>query len=1394
MIKFFCALCFFVFVFQEISSQKILDFDSYTIEDGFSSSKPNVILQDSKGFIWVGTWNGLTRFDGYECVVYKSGIENEKNTISNREVVSLIEDRNGHIWIGTSCGLNRLKPETGEIIQYPFESRIMMLYEDSDGMIWVGTWSDGLYRLDPKSEEIELFFSDDVISDVQEDRNNEFWVATYDGLVNLNRLTKTFVKYLPNSKISNRSVNHSVLTQLELSANGDLWIASWGGGISRMTPHLDKDSLRFDHFKVRAGEGSMLSNEIYRLHYDQFNNLWIGTWDKGLALLDSAEQQKTPSKAYFHTFVADSSDPYTVSGNNITALYVDRTGILWVGSSKIDRASVLNVGIKRYSSISDNSRGLTQENPVRSFAGDQKGNLWVGTANNLLHYIEKKDGYHLMKTISNQRYLFNGSYFQSTSILSLLCIPGGLLVGTDDAGLLYYRDFDLEKNANPTFSFYNTETNNALPGNKINKMVWSQKHSKTIWMGTMQSGFVRATLDGDSFSFKSYQSSDSGLSDDNIRDVVEDRDGIIWIATQRGLNRFDPETEIFTTYLFSKVNNKTINDNVINCLHEDKMGNIWIGTNTGLNKKEETVHASDNLLVTFKRYTGFPYVGNELIMNIVEGNSTHLFIGFYGGLVKFDYEQESVIDEYMMREYQRIGMERNASFKDHEGKMFMGGTHGFISFSSDDLNHLSQPPIVAFTDLLIANNSVQNASINDENLKGSIEKTVPYLDRVTFSHKDRILTFVFSAMDFKNPKKNTFTYILEGFDDDWNHVGDRNAATYTNIPHGKYILKVNAINSDGVESSSPTIMQLVILPPWWLTNWAYVLYLLILLGLLYFFKRYSLIRQKEKGHLMLERMAHEKEEELYEMKVRFFTNITHEFRTPLSLILGPAEESLSRSDLPTPVYKSLELIQRNTKRLLRLVNQLIEFRKVEKDKMELFLQKINVVSILIEMEESFRPIAQANKIDFQLHYAPSDISAWIDRDKFEKILFNLLSNAFKFVEQEGKIVLRAGIEKHLDYDLPVLFIEVTDSGIGIHKEEFGLIFDRFYQVNEKLTQSTGGIGLFLCKSFVEQHKGKIEVESEPGQGSTFKVIIPMDLGRQMNREVESLTKERIEESYDHLIEEDQNIVTLETGLSGQENVSKPCILLVEDDAELLGFISEGLSNLFEVHVATNGHDGFEMAKRIEPELIISDIMMPILDGYEMGKLMRNDIETSHIPLVFLTAKTMREDEIQGLRIGAVDYIYKPFNLETLRLKVLNILKARIHVKEKYRTEKLLEPEKITLSSLDEEFLRNAVSVVDRLMDDPNLDVEKLSEQLSLSSNQTYRKIKALTGYTAKEFIRVQRLKISAQLLAQRKRTISEIIYMVGFSSPSYFSRCFKEQYGCTPTEFMEKQDDDNDLN
>lgn len=1377
----FVYLILLAFLALSTNAQRKLDFQRLSIDDGFTSSRANTIIQDRKGFIWIGTWNGLNRYDGYQCKIYRPSYH-DSTTISNREVVELLEDHSGNIWIGTSSGLNCLNPSTEQLKRFEFENRIISLYEDHENIIWIGTWNAGLYKLDPASGQIDHFLTNDIISDIYEDSRNILWLATYNGLVNFDRNTGGYVRYLPNNE--HNSISHTVVTQIIESNKGNLWVGTWGGGLNKVIVHPNKDETQFIHYKNQSRANSLSSNVVYRVYYDAYGNLWAGTWDGGLNLLEPDEQIKDPKEASFYICKNDLSDPYSISGNNITALFVDRSGVLWVGSSNIDRASITKTGITRYKT-NQIVNGRYIDKAVRSF-GKDGNNVLVGTTKDVLQYKKINDSYKMVKSIENLSYSYHNQQFTTNSVLSILKNYEGLWVGTEDAGLLFFKNETPTQGINSTYRFLNSATSPALPGDKICSVVESKKLDNVYWIGTQEHGFAKLTYQNNQFSVTNYQTgkTENTYSDTNIRAMLEDRNGKLWIGTQSGLNYYDPASGNFQQFYFSIDDTSSINDNVINVLLEDYSGNLWIGTNSGLNKKVEKKEPDGSTHISFMGYPNVKYLGNEIINNILVDDDQKLWLSLYRGMIQFDPDSEIIRNQYFNKDFQNVIINRGAALKGDDGTFFLGGGNGFLSFHPDNLFKNSFPPKVCITDLQIYNESFDDLKQTVKRYKNP--EAISYTNSVNLSYKDAMLTFVFSAMDFKNPDKNKYTYFLDGFDKQWNEVGSRNTATYTSIPPGNYTFRVKAANNDGVWSQEPATLQVHISPPWWKTIWAYIAYIIIILGLLYFFKEYSIVEATEKGKLAIEHMKNEEEHRLNELKSQFFTDVTHEFRTPLTLILGPAKELVNNTNLDSYSSRQAELIKKNAHKLLQLVNQLMEFRKVEKGRMELLPQKTNIIQLIDGLYDSFKPMAESKEIDFRLNYRKQEILINVDVEKFEKIIYNLVSNAFKYTEDGGQISIN--VDSCVDTKLgKSLIIEVEDTGIGIAEENKDRVFERFFQANQKRTQSTGGIGLYLTKNLVELHSGVIELESELGKGSLFRVTIPdNNEEHQSSLSYQEPSDNNRDQDAANQNEEDQAEKT-----QTAEKKNAPTILIAEDDEDLNEFLVSGLSNIFNVIATFNGKEALEQAHKQNIDIILTDIMMPELDGFELCKILRKDLSTSHIPVVFLTAKTMKEDEIKGLKLGAVDYVYKPFNLVSLRLKIQNILENRKHIHERMRANQIMEPETIELSSLDEIFLKEAVEAVNKHLDDSTFDVEKFSQEIGISTNQAYRKIKALTGQTAKEFIRNQRLKIAASLLVQKKRSISEIIYMVGFSSPSYFTRCFKEYYGCTPKEYMENAPDND---
>nr|WP_321357751.1 two-component regulator propeller domain-containing protein [uncultured Draconibacterium sp.] len=1363
-------------------AQNELCFSHLGIENGLTIDKANTIVQDQKGFIWIGTINGLSRFDGYDCVTYHPQFH-DSTSISNREITKLMVDKAGNLWIGTASGLNYMNLESGALKRYKIRSRILSVCEDSDGFIWVGTWNDGLYKLNSDTGEMQHYLAREVVSDIHEDCRGILWVATYNALIRFYPETGEYLRYSEGP--GKNSLSNSTITQIEESKDGDLWIGTWGGGLNKAELNESGEIIRFTTYRESSNANSIGDDVVYRLFYDQFDNLWIGSWNQGLSLLKYEEQQLPPEKARFWVYKVSLDNPESISSNAIAAIFVDKSGLLWVGASKIDKASITDQGLSRYVlSLRVDNQG--NKIITKSFAA-YKDQLWVGTSHNLLQYEKKNGIYTLKKDYGELSFTDKGRKYIAYSIYDMFADSTGLWIGAEDAGLIHYC-FNPNMELNPkSREFFTTETIPALPGTKIIELFHSKKYQGVIWAGITERGFVILRQNSNNnFSVESFLPGNgpTEISNNIIRALHEDSQGNVWIGTENGLNCFHPETETFSKYFYSTADTNSLNDNAVNAIIEDSFGNLWIGTNSGLNKKVETIDAFGNKEVSFKGFPETDYLRNDFISGLLEDKSGHLWVRTYRGMVEFDVQKEVIISKHFSQDFRNDRLERNAELVLEDGRMVIGNMANFILLEPESIQKTLQSTQVVLTDLLVYDKSLNSEKELRKNY--GLDKAVSYTNHVKLSYKDKMITFSFSDMDFKNAGKNEYYYKLEGFDSQWNKAGARNSATYTNLPPGNFIFKVVASPGSDVDYDKATLFNVFMSPPWWKSKVAYVTYFFVFIGLMYFFRRNSIKNAQKKSELAFEHLRAEELRNLNEQKTLFFTDITHELRTPLTLILGPSKELLDDKKLSAESHKLAQLINTSAYKLLRLVNQLLEFRKIEKGIPDsLYIQHCNLANLLQEVFNFFKPMADSRQIEFKLNTAPENIMAYFDPDKMEKIIFNLLSNAFKYSPDNSAISINALERTNTQNDKEVV-IEVQDSGVGIAKEYQEKIFERFFQVKQLRTQSTGGIGLFMAKAMIEQHGGSIELDSEEGKGSCFRLVLP--LNSELAAKAEKSEKWKPEDSVTTLVQPEdatfENILH-DTTLNGSDN-TKPHVLVVEDDADLKEFLCTGLSKHLNVTCADNGKEALEKIEAITPDLILSDVMMPEMDGFELCSNLRNNLNFSHIPVIFLTAKTMQEDQIKGLRLGAVDYIYKPFNMVSLSLKIYNLLTLQKQKQKRLRTEEILEPEHIELSSLDEEFLKAAVQSVQDNLDNTDFDVEAFSAELKVSANQAYRKIKALTGQTANEFIRTQRLKVASGLLVQRKRSISEVIYMVGFTSPSYFSRCFKDFYGCTPKEYIEK--------
>ncbi len=1364
-----------VFVLMSIhafSNLPMLKFETLKLEDGFSSSRAISLIQDSKGYLWIGTWNGLNRYDGYDVDVFYPKLY-DTTSISNREITALIESSDERIWIGTSNGLNVYDPKTNVFDKYKFSKRILALYEDEDGNIWIGTWKDGVYCLNPKNGEQVHYLGTSIVTDIVQDDHHNLWLATYGGLMIFDRANSSFTTYVSKGPNSLRS---NTIEVLERDIYGNIWLGTWGGGLSKAVRNELDNTIHFQNYSVNSKTDAPL--EVYSLFADENGNLWIGSWNRGLWVLESDEILSNTTEVSYTNYRSDLLDQYSLSDNNISSIFVDKSNTLWVGGSNLSKVSLDQNGFSYYNSFFSKNDAY-YNNSINVFAEDAHNNLWVGKTNSLARYSCTEGNYKLEEEVFDLSYVHQALTYNANGVLSLLKTEKGLLVGTNNAGLLFYPKNEVGQISNQNYKFYNYSTPTSIPGVQVTTLFQSDIDKDVFWLGTNGNGFAKCRITDDDIEVQAFNDSDEEyrFSGDEIRQIIEDREGNIWFTALIGLNRLDVGMNQVNTFHHADLDTSSINDNVINVLYEDQLGNLWVGTNQGLNKKVETI-VNGKRNIYFKSYPNIEYLNNSLIRNIIQDDSTHIWVECSEGLLKFDVENETVVQDIQKSFIWETNIRRNSAFKTNRGNILFGGVNGFIDFSGKDYQNEHANDNVCITGIY-----VNNAEIQFSPNSNKLDHNISYATKLKLNAKENQLRIEFSAMNFQKSYENNYSYILEGFDESWNDVGKRNNATYTGISPGNYTFKVLASNGNGEEVVAPTLLEIIILPPWWNTTLAKVVWLVLIMTVILLVNMFLLRKNKERNQLKLQKMEVDKLNEVAELKARFFTNITHDFRTPLALIIGPVEDLITNEELPQEIKEDMVLIKRNADRLLKMVNQLIEFRKIEHDKLVMYPTRIDFQVFMDSICYSFQKLAELRgiKINFESEY--KNFTVWLDKDKIERVLFNLISNAIKFSDNKSEVWIR--LKQSRKEPNSYFVIEIEDQGIGISEENKQFIFDRFFQANQNFENSTGGIGLYIAKTIVEKHGGEIRFDSRLNQGTKFVITLPIDTRILIEHQNQPEVSEEIQDE-----NQSDNEIALDTPVDEKE---KKVVLVVEDDVDLNNFISKGLSSSYKTIKCFNGDQALEYALNNNVDIVISDIMMPIMDGFELCRKLNSNLSTSHIPLIFLTARSNQKAELEGLQLGALDYIHKPFNLTSLHLKVKNILEKKEEEHKIIKDRISIEPEGYELSSLDEQFLKKAVEILDENIEDEKFDVNRFADEMGMSYNMMYRKLKALTGETAVEFIRSYRLKTAAKLLIQKKRTITEINYMVGFSSPSYFAKSFKKMFGCTPTEYIDKNSSEEDL-
>ncbi len=1345
-------------------------FELYTNHNGLSNSHVNCISQDAKGFMWFGTDYGLNKFDGFSFTTYKNN-PYDKKSLPSDEVSALHLDKDGFLWVGTYNGLAKYDHRTGHFQNFFINEDSIHYYKpvraltgDNSGKIWVGTSGNGVMVIDAKTgvylKDLNRVLASKIgkehVYSLLIDKQNNLWIGTEGNGIKVFNIDSQTVKHY---QVGNTVLRDNWILTLFEDAENNIWIGTRGGGLSLFNTRENKFT---DNLKIEK-----IVHEVYSFAYNTDSTLWIGTNNGGLITYDFRNKKFSKHA----TYEAENN----FKGKRIRVLFPDKDGNIWLGIHQ------LGIGLmKNYNYPFQQSRiKLPEEVTINkeSILGillDSQQNLWVGTdGNGLIKYNILSGNY--------KRYLPERTKNSIPSNVIRTIYEdsnGNIWIGTYKGGLSKYN-----KNTDNFSNFLNKKDDLSSLGYS-DVIDIAEDNKKRLWVATNGGGLNLMNEDGISFTRFTTNSltQRSLICHDWLTCLFKDSKGFLWVGSFWGLSKFDTEQYLFKNYYNDLNDQKSLSSNIVFAINEDKSGNIWVGTKRGLNR----LNPETNDFTYFDTDDGLP---NEVINSIMVDGKNNLWLGTNNGLAKFNVESHEVLNYYFQDGLASNEFIHNSAYKTNNGQLLFGSVYGFNAFSPDSIKDENYFPETLITDFKIFNQSVPIGELDDG--RTILNQSIAETKNIELEYSDNSFSFDFVALDYTHPEQVIYSCKMIGFEENWNYLDfNRRFITYTNLDPGTYTFVVKASNKMEKWGDNETKITIRIHPPAWLTKWAYFIYIIVIVGSALFLWKLNFDRIRAKNQVKIERIKKAQEDKLNQSKLEFFTNISHEFRTPLTLIIGPIETLIENEKLNDAVKRSLHMMSRNARRLLRLVNQLLDLRKVEKGKLKLEAQQTDIIKFVYEVYESFEQLAKSKRINYQLKKNNEKLEVYFDHDKLDKILFNLLSNAFKFTPQEGKIVIKISTNpnKSNDFKNGYVQIQIKDNGRGMSVEHVERIFERFYQspASEGSIQKGTGIGLSLTKSLVNLHHGQITVESAKGEGSVFRVKLPLGSSHLLTDEIiETRINEHVDANAQPVVLEGYENVSFGSNSGKIADNSAPLILLVEDNEDVRNYIKNGLIDKYLIEEAENGKEGLKKAHNLMPDLIISDVMMPEMDGITFCKKIKTELVSCHIPVILLTAKSSIEHRIEGLETGADSYIPKPFNPKHLLIRVEKLIELRQRLKEKFKTESDFEPIQMAVTSADEKFMKKTVEIIKEKIADSDLGVESLSEKVGMDRSHLYRKLKSLVGQTPSEFIRTIRLKQAAYLLANEDIPVSEVSYLVGFNSPSYFASCFNKQYKESPTQYKE---------
>ncbi|MDR7211703.1 two-component regulator propeller domain-containing protein [Flavobacterium piscis] len=1334
-------LCLIMFYY---SNSQNIKFTHYNDNNGLSHNSVRHIVQDKKGFLWFGTFSGLNRFDGYQFKNYMSSSPGI-NKLYNDDITALeLDEESNHLWIGTRKGLTLFKMDTQVFVTFlqqknnpnslP-EEEIRSVHVDKFKRVWVGTKNQGAYMFFLKENRFEKIpiKGFDYVKEIFEDKKGNIWVGSYDkgsvakitldskgAIVKMNNYTLT----VPNSNVKNPYINF-----IYEDAKSDIFIGTREGLYK-----LDKKNDSFTNLYIENKEirGS-LGPYFLSVAQAPDGKYWVGTLG-GLLVCKQLEDIQEGNYKWYYSILSDNT---SIVDNLVSALYFDASGVLWIGTE--DGLDKYDPYENQFTLNKDISRYIGNQAPrIRGFSKTYDGKVIVVTNHNGL-FISSSNGFI---PLHNKAKDIASIYSDDGKIFYCGLWNGNVLVYNYTANTS--KEIKAGFETSPVFAF-----------NKIG--------DQSMMVGSFGEGAV--ILNTKTLVIET--SKGKLLPGFQINAIEKDTKNNVWFATETGVVRFNNVSGKIETYkTFSKKENMVPHEDNVSDIMADKKGKIWASTRFGLCQYD----AVKNKFITI---TNFKELSGKWITDMLSDANGDLWLNINNNSIAWVKSDLKDINVYHVNSGNRLDVFSSGGFFNFNSNIYLGGKNGIISFSPQTMKRNKWAPVPVITEFKIQNEEV----FPEMEINGQVPllKDLNYGKKVELNYKNRNFSLQFSTPSFANEKLNKFQYMLEGFDKEWiTENSNSRTVQYTNLYPGSYVFKIKSSNSDG-HWSKVVSYQIKILPPFWLTPISFLLVFLLLGFIFYFIRREIKNRIRLKQELLTEKVNREHDIKLNNEKLRFFTNISHELRTPLTLILGPAKQLLDESNNATDYEKSrYNLIYQNASRLLNLVNQVLDFRKAQSGELKLKVSKTDILTYSKNIFESFKEMAYNKKIKLNFIAEAENITGWVDNDKYDKILYNLLSNALKFTNKYGNVDLLIRLKNTTE---EILIIEVSDDGIGIPLKSQEKIFKRFYQATNSKAHNTGsGIGLSLVKSLVALHKGAITVESTLGKGSTFRVEIPIDRISYESKEVFEYALKN--DNLSMLIPEKAAKKTI------QNTELKQKILVIEDNSELRKYLVDFLSDYYKVYDAENGEEGLKICRQIKPILCVADVMMPVMDGLEFCKELKNDEFISHIPVVLLTALGENVDKVKGYETGADGYLVKPFEPSLLKTVIENIIKSRLELKVKFSGEVESKISLLTHSPIDEEFMEKITNLINDNLSEEDLSTEFLCDKLGVSSSKLYRKIKELTDLAPNEFIRTIRLKKSAELLKTKKYNVSEVTDLVGFNDPLYFSRCFKKQFGFPPSKLI----------